>query len=126
MQALHTPRLGVWILLLAALAGLGLSLYAYLTPLTGVTGTLGALVTILACLLLAGAALVLFKLGRGAGLIAVRVLILLGLIGTFFAALLLHQWLLSAVMVIGLVGLVIDVARPSPSQTPSSRSPARI
>ncbi|RUR42482.1 hypothetical protein [Vreelandella populi] len=120
MSTLQRHRLGGWILFLAALAGVAISLYAYLTPLTGVTGTLGALAAILGCAILAGAALALFKLQRGAGLIILRVLILLGLAGTFFAAILLHQWLLAAVLVIGLVGLVIDVARPS------SNSPNRI
>ncbi|WP_447926271.1 hypothetical protein [Vreelandella sp. EE27] len=117
MATLHGSRPGVWLLLIAALIGGALALYAYLTPLTGVTGTLGALVAMLGCAILAAAAAGLFKLHQGAGLIVLRVLILLGLAGTFFAALLLHQWLLAAVLVIGLVGLVVDVARAS-SRTP--------
>ncbi|MFG6666829.1 hypothetical protein ACGK9R_06940 [Halomonas sp. HNIBRBA4712] len=115
MSSLKRRRLGAGVLLLSALAGLFIALYAYFTPLTGVTGTLGALVAILACLVLAAAALGLFKLSPGAGLNVLRGLILLGLAGTFFAALLLHQWLLCAAMVIGLIGWIIDFASPAPS-----------
>ncbi|MCB8889642.1 hypothetical protein [Vreelandella malpeensis] len=115
MPQLQRRRLGAGLLLVSALVGLLIALYAYLTPLTGVTGTLGALVALLACVVLAGASLALFKLNRGAGLVILRVLILLGLAGTFFAALLLHQWLLCVAMVIGLIGWIIDLASPAPS-----------
>lgn len=113
MSTLRLTRLGAIVLLLASLAGLALALYAYFIPLTGVTGTLGALVAIVACLALAVLALLLGAVtGRGAS-IALRVLILIGLAGTFFAAILLHQWWLCAAMVIGLIGLIIDMVRPS-------------
>ncbi|WP_252107461.1 MULTISPECIES: hypothetical protein [unclassified Halomonas] len=115
MSSLKRRRLGAGVLLLSALVGMGIALYAYVTPLTGVTGTLGALVAILACVILTAAALGLFKLSPGAGLNVLRGLILLGLAGTFFAALLLHQWLLCVAMVVGLIGWIIDIATPAPS-----------
>ncbi|MEA2118279.1 hypothetical protein [Halovibrio sp. HP20-50] len=108
-----SSKSGTLVLLIASLAGLAVALYAYFTPLTGVTGTLGALVAIVACFALAVMALLLFKVkGRGVS-IALRVLILMGLAGTFFAGILLHQWWISAAMVVGLIGLIIDMIRPS-------------
>ncbi|MGO2147652.1 hypothetical protein [Halomonas sp.] len=115
MSRLQRRRTGAGVLLLAALAGVLISAYAYITPLTGVTGTLGALVAILACALLTVAAIALFKLNASVGLIALRTLIIIGLAGTFFAAMLLHQWWLGVAMVIGLIGLMVDIAS-SPSK----------
>ncbi|SJN13902.1 hypothetical protein CZ787_12455 [Halomonas citrativorans] len=115
MSRLQRRRTGAGVLLLAALAGVFISAYAYITPLTGVTGTLGALVAILACVVLIAAALVLFKLNASGGLIALRTLIIIGLAGTFFAAMLLHQWWLGVAMVIGLIGLIVDITS-SPSK----------
>ncbi|MDQ7727389.1 hypothetical protein [Halomonas sp. SpR8] len=101
------------VLLVASLAGLAIALYAYFAPLTGVTGTLGALVAIVACIALVVLALLLATVkGRGAS-ITLRVLILLGLVGTFFAGILLHQWWICVAMVVGLVGLILDIILPS-------------
>lgn len=113
MTQSSSSRAGAIVLLAAALAGLAVALYAYITPLTGVTGTLGALVVILACLALALMALLLAALkGRGAR-IALRVLVLIGLVATFVAGLLLHQWWIGVAMVAGLVGLTLDIHRPA-------------
>jgi len=113
MSPSRSSKMGALVLLVASLAGLAIALYAYFTPLTGVTGTLGALVAIVACLALAVLALLLFKVtGRGAA-ITLRILILMGLAGTFFAAMLLHQWWICAAMVVGLIGLIIDIFRPA-------------
>lgn len=120
MPLLQRRRTGAWMLLIAALAGALISCYAYITPLTGVTGTLGALVAILACIALIVAALALFKLKRSGWLIMFRALTVIGLAGTFFAAMLLHQWWLGVAMVIGLIGLLIDIA-----SSPSSPKPTR-
>lgn len=117
----HSPssKSGAMVLLVASLAGLAIALYAYITPLTGVTGTLGARVVILACLALALMALLLAVLkGRGAR-IALGILVLIGLAGTFVAGLLLHQWWIGVAMVVGLVGLILDMRRPSRVQHPA-------
>lgn len=119
MSSSRSPRLGAIVLLLAALAGLAIALYAYFTPLTGVTGTLGALVAIVACLALAVLALLLAVVKSRGASIALRVLILVGLAGTFFAGMLLHQWWIGAAMVVGLIGLIIDIARPSHRANPT-------
>lgn len=119
MSLLHSTRLGSIVLLIASLAGLAIAVYAYFTPLTGVTGTLGALVAIMACLALAVLALLLAAIkGRGAS-ITLRVLILVGLTGTFFAGMLLHQWWICAAMVVGLIGLILDMVRPSHHTRPT-------
>ncbi|MGM0824878.1 MAG: hypothetical protein ACQEUY_09180 [Pseudomonadota bacterium] len=119
MSSSRSPRLGAIVLFLASLAGLAIALYAYFTPLTGVTGTLGALVAIVACIALAVLALLLaVVISRGAS-IALRLLILVGLAGTFFAGMLLHQWWICVAMVVGLIGVIIDAARPSPRAKPT-------
>lgn len=111
MPTPRSNRLGATVLLIAALAGLAVALYAYFTPLTGVTGTLGALVAIVACFALAVMTLLLFIVkGHGASIL-VRILILMGLAGTFFAGMLLHQWWICAAMVVGLIGLIADMVR---------------
>ncbi|WP_085917940.1 hypothetical protein [Halomonas sp. CSM-2] len=113
MSSSLSSKSGAIVLLIASLAGLAVALYAYFTPLTGVTGTLGALVAIVACIALAILALLLAAArGRGASVI-LRVLILIGLGGTFFAAMLLHQWWIGVAMVVGLIGLVLDLFRPA-------------
>lgn len=113
MSQSKSSRSGAIVLFVASLAGFAIALYAYITPLTGVNDTLGALIVILATIILAILALVLMAVtGRGARN-ALRVLILLGLVGTFFAGLLLHQWWIGVAMVVGLVGLILDMVRPA-------------
>ncbi|MDI5891802.1 hypothetical protein [Halomonas rhizosphaerae] len=111
MSKYRSFGVGAIVLFLASLAGLAIAFYAYITPLTGVTGTVGALIAIVACIALAVLALILSAVKRRGARIALRVLILLGLSGTFLAGLLLHLWWLSGAMVIGLVGLIIDMVR---------------
>ncbi|MFC0267193.1 hypothetical protein [Kushneria aurantia] len=122
MPSSSPARAGALVLLVASLAGVALALYAYLAPLTGVTGTLGALIVILTCALLAIMALALMAVKARAGRNLLRALILIVLAGTAFAALLLHEWWLVAAMVLGLVGLIIDMVRPaSPTYAQGAR-----
>ncbi|RJS92387.1 hypothetical protein [Salinisphaera sp. Q1T1-3] len=115
-QAIKPSRLGAVVLGLSALAGLIIALYAYLAPLTGVTGTLGALLVIGVSALLIVMALVLMALSAGGGRIAWRVLILIALAGNAFAAALLHEWWLCIAMGVGLIGLIIDMCSPARAQ----------
>lgn len=101
------------VLLVSAVIGLAIALYAYFVPLTGVTGSLGALGAIVFCALLIVMALILGVATARAARIVLRVLIVLALVGTCFAALLLHQWWISVAMGVGLVGLIIDLIRPA-------------
>jgi len=103
----HSSRPGGLLLLLAAVIGFVVALYAWMTPLTGVTGTIGALGVAIASAILA---LLTFLLrgvsGRGART-ALMILTLIVLFGIGFAAALLHQYIITAAMVVGLVGLII-------------------
>ncbi|MDQ7731420.1 hypothetical protein QT231_01845 [Halomonas sp. SpR1] len=119
MSLSPSSRSGAFVLLIASLVGLAIALYAYFTPLTGVTGTLGALVPIVSCLALAVMALLLVKAKTRGATIALRALILIGLAGTFFAAMLLHQWWICVAMVVGLIGLILDLFRPAHHARPT-------
>lgn len=103
----QSSRHGSLLLLIAAVIGFAVALYAWLTPLTGVTGTIGALGVAIASVILA---LLTFLLrsasGRGAR-ITLIILTLVVLFGTGFAAALLHQYIITAAMVIGLIGLIM-------------------
>ncbi|ETX28998.1 hypothetical protein RISW2_03390 [Roseivivax isoporae LMG 25204] len=99
--------MGAALLTVAALVGLIAALYEYLTPLTGVTGTLGALIVVVACGLLALAGLILMVASSGRGFW--RTLTVLGIVGTFTAALFLHAWIVAGTMVAALVGVLLDM-----------------
>jgi hypothetical protein len=105
----HWP-LGPITVLVAATAGTLLSLYYYLAPLTGVTGTPGALIVIGSSLALVFDAFVLWFLGRGLLFGVFWVLGLLGALGTLTAASFLHAWWLSVATVVVLVGLIVTLA----------------
>ncbi len=85
-----------------------LALYAYLTPLTGVSGAFGPLIVIGAALLGAMTALVMPKANGRRCRITLSVLILLGLLGTALAGVLLHRWYIPIALVVGLVGLILE------------------
>jgi len=103
----HPSRAGTLLLLLAAVIGFAVALYAWLTPLTGVTGTIGALGVAIACAVLA---ILTFMLraasGRGARIFLI-IVTLVALAGIGFAAALLHQYIITAAMVVGLIGLIM-------------------
>jgi hypothetical protein len=113
MAPLRSFSPGVIVLLASAIAGLALALYAYFTPLTGVTSTLGALAVIVACAALAVMALAQRVAVGHAARIALRVAIVLLLLATCFAALLLHRWWICVAMGVGLVGVVVEMIRPA-------------
>ncbi|MGN6384039.1 MAG: hypothetical protein ACTHMK_15660 [Dyella sp.] len=111
MTSLRSFPTGLILLLASAVAGFFLALYAYFAPLTGVTGTVGALAVIVSCAVLAAMALALGAVGKHAARITLRVSIGLLLLATCFAALLLHRWGICVAMGAGLVGLVMEVLR---------------
>jgi peptidoglycan/LPS O-acetylase OafA/YrhL len=100
-------RLGTLLLLVAAVVGFVVALYAWYTPLTGVTGTIGALGVAIDSIVLA---LLTFAL-RGATRRGMRIFLviitLVMLVGIGFAAALLHQYIITAAMVVGLIGLIM-------------------
>lgn len=105
-------RWGIMLLLLAAVVGFALALYAWLAPLTGVTGTIGALGVAIANVVLALFAFMLRASSHRGPRIFWAIIILLVLFGIGFAALLLHQWIITAAMVVGLIGLIAMISRP--------------
>ena len=120
MSSMRSSNPGAMVVLVASAVGIAIALYAYLTPLTGVTGTLGALVVIVTCA-------VLVALGLGLALChgralhnLLRVVIVAFIVGTAFAALLLHLWWLAVAMAVALVGWMIDLFRPTPAHRTTS------
>ena len=106
MMHSQPSRLGGLLMLLAAVIGFAVALYAWLTPLTGVTGTIGALGVAIASVVLALLTFLLRGASRRGARITLMVLTLLLLICIGFAAALLHQYIITAAMVIGLIGLI--------------------
>ena len=100
-------RTGSILLLLAAVIGFAVALYAWLTPLTGVTGTIGALGVAIASVLLAILTFLLRATTRGGARIFLIVVTLVVLFGIGFAAALLHQYIITAAMGVGLIGLIV-------------------
>lgn len=98
---------GGYLLALGAAVAFGITASRYLIPLSGITGTAGALVTMFgeAALVVAGFAIAL--MARGAGRITFLVLAWIGIALTLFAAVLLHGWWTVAALVLALIGLVI-------------------
>lgn len=82
--------------------------YFYLTPLTGVNGTAGALLVVVSSLLMVMAGLVLYLVPSGTFPLLVRVLTVLGTLGTLTAAWFLHEFWLMAAMAIALLGVILD------------------
>lgn len=103
----QSSRVGTILLLLAAVIGFAVALYARWTPLTGVTDTIGALGVAIASAVLA---ILIFVLraasGRGARVFLIIVTTVV-LAGIGFAAALLHQYIITAAMVVGLIGLIM-------------------
>lgn len=99
---------GAGLIVLAGLVGAAIALYLFLTPLTGVTGTVGALVVLAACLLVALGGLLMLATGGAVW----RWLTVLGIIGTALAAFFLHGWWIMLAMLVALVGVVLDRIGP--------------
>ncbi|WP_229819645.1 hypothetical protein [Kushneria pakistanensis] len=115
MSSMRSSSPGAMVILVASAVGIAIALYAFLTPLTGVNGTLGAKIVIATCAILAILAGAL-SLCQTRGLHnLLRVVIVAVIIGTAFAALLLHLWWLALAMAVALVGLMIDIFRPAPT-----------
>lgn len=109
----RSSRWGFMLMLLAAVVGFALALYAWLTPLTGVTGTIGALGVAIANVVLLILAFI-HRACSGRNLrIFWAIVILVVLVGIGFAALLLHQAGITAAMVVGLIGLIAAKGSPA-------------
>ncbi|MEE2951455.1 hypothetical protein SAMN06297251_11471 [Fulvimarina manganoxydans] len=112
---------GALVVIFGAIIGLIIAAYLYITPLTGITGSFGAILVIVssALLILDGVMLLgaVTPGSRGVWL----TLGFLGALGTLAAAWFLHAFFLMAAMVVVLVGLVMALARPPYATAAASR-----
>jgi len=106
-------RMGGVVVFAGALAGLIIALFNYFTPLTGVTGTAGAALVIIACAIIGLAAVILPLISGRTGRNVLRLLLLLGALLTGVAGWFLHEWPLIAAMIVALIGVFVDMARPA-------------
>ena len=112
-----------WILPLAALIGLGASLFAYFYPGNGIHGTGGVLLVIAStAVMLVLAVLLVQWADRGFAHGLLLVLLLIDIAGTALAAYLLEAWVLLGAMVLALIGWLVDW----PSQRAVRAAPALI
>ena len=99
---------GAWLIVIASIAGLAVSVYNYNAADSGIAGTPGAILVIVSTLLLLIAA---FVLGRDMGGTALRVVLatlaLLAILGTGFAGYLLESNTLVVAMAVCLLGWLI-------------------
>jgi len=116
MLQTQPSRVGSILLLLSAVVGFAVALYAWLTPLTGVTGTIGALGIAIDCVVLALLTFLLRCASRRGTRIFLIIVTFIMLFGIAFAGALLHQYIITAAMVVGLIGLIAlcsNSARPN-------------
>lgn len=111
-QAPPVTKWAALLVMLAALVGLGISLYGYLTPLTGITGSFGALLVCIASAALMLDGLFLWLVRRRGVRVFWLVLGFLGAICTFAAGYFLHAWFLMGAMAVVFFGLLICAANP--------------
>ena len=113
------PRrhLGAYLMIMTALVALAMTAWRFFTPLTGVTGSGGAMTTMLAELVLIILGVLLVKTGAGGLRKFVLFLSWAGAIGTIFAASLLHGWWTVAVLVIFALGVVTETFGTTPTRS---------
>ena len=116
-QGVSASTAGLWLMILAALAGLGVSIFNYFDPQSGIAGEPGTILVIVATAILVIAAWLLTgsKLrGRFArGFFTTGLLI--GIAGTAFAAYLLHSQALVILMGVALLGWIAYLISPRPA-----------
>ena len=99
---------GPLLLVVSAAAGLAITLYHYMAPLTGVTETIGAGLVVFSTGIMLVAALIHPILPSGVMRKTVMFLILVDAVCTMAAGYFLHEWLLIATMVVALIGAVMS------------------
>lgn len=112
--------IGAVLLVAGAIAGLGVALYSFLMPLTGVTGTFGAGLVVFstAIMLLAGFVVLLLP---SSGLRSIlSALIFLDIICTLAAGYFLHEWWLMVAMIVSFLGATWDVAHGRKDTQPNT------
>jgi hypothetical protein len=101
---------GIWLMAAAAVLGLVVSIFLYVTPTTGVAGEPGTMLVIVSTALLVVAAALLIWAPMPAWLrVVFLVLAALDLIGTALAGWLLNSQILAGLMAIGVIGWLLHV-----------------
>lgn len=109
---------GARVILISALAGAAVSLYNYVTPLSGIDGTPGALLVIVATLIIFTLGIVLgTSRATGAWQTMVLIICLAGIFGTAFASYLLESHVLLVMMLACLLGWFVHYIDRSKSLT---------
>ena len=113
------PRrhLGAYLLIVAALVALAITAWRFFTPLSGINGSGGAMTAMFAELVMFVLGLLLLKHEAGGLRCFVLFLSWVGIVGTLFAALLLHGWLTAAVLVVGAIGVLIETFGAKPTRS---------
>ena len=110
-------HLGAYIVIITAAIALCITAWRFFTPLSGITHSGGAMITMLAECALLVLGLILIKIHLGGLRRFVLLLCWLGVLGTLFAALLLHGWWTAAVLVVCAVGVVIETFGGKPTRS---------
>lgn len=96
---------GAWLIVIASILGLAVSVYNYNSADSGIAGTPGAMLVIVSTALLLFAGFILGRDMGGGGLrIVLAILCFLGILGTGFAGYLLESTTLLAAMALCLIG----------------------
>lgn len=99
---------GAWLIVIASIVGLAVSIYNYHSADSGIAGTSGAMLVIVSTALLLFAGFILGRDMGGGGLRAVlAALCFLGILGTAFAGYLLESRTLIAAMALCLLGWLV-------------------
>jgi quinoprotein glucose dehydrogenase len=116
---------GAWLLPLAALLGICIAVFDFFWTGNGIHGTGGVELVIgsTIVLLVLAAALVLRPAMSRGWRVLLLVLLIIDIVGTAFAAYMLHAWWLVAAMALALVGWIIDLAPP---RTSARMAPAMV
>jgi hypothetical protein len=106
-----TAGIGNWLIVVGSGAGLLLSIFNYVSTGNGIHGTAGALLVVISsALILIASVLMTFDILQWRWLrIVVDVLLILGIVGTGFAAYMLEAYWLVALMVLCLIGWLVQV-----------------
>lgn len=107
-QASALKRTGAVLMVLGAAVALGITTYRYVTPLSGITGAGGALLTMAGELLLVLMGLALFVVHGARARRTILILSWLFVILTLIAAMFLHGWITAAFLALTAIGVVVQ------------------
>ena len=106
----HTAY-GLWLLIVSSAVGVAVSVFNYFADI-GIGGTAGALLVVVSTTLILAASLAILPRSIAGWVhVALEALILLGILGTGFAAYLLEAYLLVGLMALAFVGWLVQLTR---------------